>query len=238
MIEQEYHERQYREIKRSTVLFCDWLESEGLLKDGQVIIDLACGMGANVCYMAKRYPDSVFIGIDSNPDLIDRGNGIISKLGASNCRLEVGDIYNLPIQYQIADGLVSMQTLSWLPTYKNALKEMINLNPKWMAITSLFYNGLVECDIKVREPHWTQYYNIYSLPEFKEFLWFMGYGNISATPFEIDIDIPKPNHKGMETYTRESEGKRLQISGPLLMPWYFISARKDDHAIKEQTDHN
>ena len=45
---------------------------------------------------------------------------------------------------------------------------------------------------------------------------------------EIDIDIKKPKDKNlMGTYTVKTvENKRLQISGPLLMNWYFIKIVK------------
>ena len=61
----------------------------------------------------------------------------------------------------------------------------------------------------------------------KDFLAERGYTVFRAEPFEIDIDIPKPEHLDMGTYTVKTEdGKRLQISGALLMPWYSVYAAK------------
>jgi hypothetical protein len=64
----EYHEKQYREIKRSTIKFFDWLESKGIINpDSKLsIADMASGMGANLRYMAERYLKSNFLGIDIN----------------------------------------------------------------------------------------------------------------------------------------------------------------------------
>jgi hypothetical protein len=55
-----------------------------------------------------------------------------------------------------------------------------------------------------------------------------GYTVFKYCPFEMDIDLPKPEHTLMGTYTKTlPNGKRLQISGPLLMNWYFIYAAKE-----------
>ena len=54
-----------------------------------------------------------------------------------------------------------------------------------------------------------------------------GYNNFRFKKFEIDIDLPKPQNPRMATYTETtSDGRRLQISGALMMPWYFILACK------------
>ena len=75
-INTEYHERQLKEPYRSTVAFCDWLEEIGYIhKDSELrIIDLCSGQGANIYYMGMRYPDSTFIGVDINSDIVMRGN--------------------------------------------------------------------------------------------------------------------------------------------------------------------
>lgn len=115
------------------------------------------------------------------------------------------------------------------------LEEIISLNPKWIGITSLFYDGEVNCKIETQD--YTQpvggqlykeaFYNIYSIRLIERLFTQHGYGNILYTPFEIDIDLPKPSHKGMGTYTEMlKNGKRIQISGPIMMSWYFILASK------------
>ena len=54
----------------------------------------------------------------------------------------------------------------------------------------------------------------------------LGFNNIKYKPFEIDIDLAKPVNR-MGTYTEKLEnGHRIQISGPLLMPWYFVGGER------------
>lgn len=232
-----YHEKQFKNPYRSTVFFTGWLESLKLLshKTAQNILDIGCGEGANIGYMASKFPDISFTGIDLNKALVKKGNTILKKLKLSNCRLETGDLYHLNKKYKDAfDGLISLQTLSWLSSYQQPIIEMIKVNPKWIAVSSLFYDGLIDCEIKVRD--YTRsggkkaeevFYNVYSLKLVEEFFKKKGYKKFKYIPFIIDMDIDKNKDGRMGTYTvKTNEGSRLQISGPLLMNWYFIVAER------------
>ncbi len=232
----DYHERQFREPYRSTIAFCEWLETERLVSPESElrIVDLCSGTGANIHHMSKRYPKSTFLGVDINPDNVERGNAFFQSNGIDRCRLEVGDIYNLDPGYVSEfDGVVSFQTLSWLPDFKAPIQAMTTLAPRWIAVTSLFYDGPVSCTIDVTEytaglePNRSSFYNVYSLPTVRKHMQTNGYSDFRFTPFEIDVDLPKPSHGLMSTYTEQLEdGRRLQLSGPLLMPWYFIAATR------------
>ncbi len=235
-VDLQYHERQFKEPYRSTVAFCDWLEEIGYIsKDSQLtILDLACGQGANTYYMGKRYPRSEFIGVDINSDIVMSGNKVLQDGGITNCHLESGDIYKLGGEYVSAfDGIVSFQTLSWLPEFRKPITAMSKLHAKWIALSSLFYDGPLSCTIEVQvydeslQPSRKSFYNVYSLPVIRDFLSEVAYSGFQSTPFEIDIELPKPHTKGMGTYTETlNNGHRLQVSGPLLMPWYFIAAKR------------
>jgi hypothetical protein len=231
-----YHERQFKEPYRSTVAFCNWIETLGLINSGSRlnILDLCSGAGANIYYMSQRYPKSSFTGVDINNDLVEQGNAFFQNNGIRKCCLEVGDIYNLDVKYvSMYEGVVSFQTVSWLPDFRAPFLAMANLAPQWIAITSLFYDGYVSCATEITEYddaleiHREHFYNVYSLPVVKQYIHSIGYPSIQVSPFEIDIDLPKPTSTLMTTHTKKLEdGHRLQISGPLLMPWYFIAASK------------
>jgi len=234
-VDTDYNEKQFKEPYRSTVAFCNWIETIGLINNESKIkvLDLCSGAGANIYYMSQRYPKSFFVGVDINADLVEQGNAFFRSNGISNCSLETGDIFNLDLKYLGFNGLVSFQTLSWLPEFTSPIQSMTKLAPEWIALTSLFYDGQISCTIEVTEyddlfePHRSMFYNIYSLPVVKKCLQCNGYPILKSTSFEIDIDLPKLSKSKMATYTEKLEdGHRLQISGPLLMPWYFISARK------------
>lgn len=239
--EREYHERQWTEPYRSTEVFCDWLEELGILKldSEQRILDACCGMGANTYYMAKRYPHCTFVGVDENQPAIGGAYSVIAnKPTAPRLFFWPHNAFDLPKPIRkIFNGVICLQTLSWLKQYTEALQNLCLMQVEWIAFSSLFYDGPVSCDITVMENPSTndfeegkqQFYNIYSLPVVRKFLENAGYSRVTAKPFEIDIDLPKPDHKLMGTYTRKLDtGERLQQSGPLLMPWYFVLAQKDE----------
>ncbi|MFX1554509.1 MAG: class I SAM-dependent methyltransferase [Promethearchaeota archaeon] len=231
----EYHERQFKNPYRSTVHFCDFLEEQNVMEQGR-IIDIGAGLGANIKYMAERFPNISFTGIELNAHLVEIGNRFLRKECINNCKLIQGDLYNLDnIFIEKFDGVVSYQTLSWLPEYETALQKMIKLNPKWIGITSLFYEGPINTTILIQDysqkvgkkPFLESYYNIYSLDLIEQLLTENKFTIFKYKPFEIDIDLEQPKTRRMGTYTIKTiEGKRLQISGPLLMSWYFVFASK------------
>ena len=53
-------------------------------------------------------------------------------------------------------------------------------------------------------------------------------GNINTTdiifnPFQINLDLPRGDLNRVGTFTEKQEdGRRLQFSGPIALPWYFL----------------
>ncbi len=230
----DYHERQLENVYRSTVHFFDWLESLGHIhaESRQVIMDLGCGAGANIAYMGKRYPHCRFVGVDLNTELVKRGNEVLKERKIENASIVHGDWYNLKKKYHgMFDGVVSFQTLGWLPEFREPLGAVCNLNPKWQAHSSLFYDGYVgeTTETQTYDEDGNEkrklFYNVYPIPVVAKFLAGNGYVNFRVTPFEIDIDIP--NTGEFRTYTEKTQdGRRIQISGPVFMPWHFIAAER------------
>lgn len=96
-----------------------------------------------------------------------------------------------------------------------------------------FFQGEISANIEVREHQRsrTTNYNVISIEEFNRHATKFGYSINKVEEFEIDIDIPKPESTNvMGTYTRKiadsQKNARLQISGPILMPWHFISLQR------------
>ncbi|MDQ3756596.1 MAG: class I SAM-dependent methyltransferase [Actinomycetota bacterium] len=230
-----YHRRQFSEPYRSTIAFVRFLD-ECLTRPPARIVDIGCGEGANTFYLGRHFPGAELVGVDLNPDLVAWGNETIAALGGTNCHLEVGDLYDLDDRHSGAyDGVVCLQTLSWLPAFEAPLQAMAALRSEWVALSSLFYDGPVNTRIEIQDyttpldgkPFKETFYNIYSLPLVRELLHAEGFTQVETRPFEIDIDLPRPASPGMGTYTeRLSDGRRLQVSGPLLMNWCFVFASR------------
>jgi hypothetical protein len=231
-------ERQYREPYRINLHFFSWLHEQGVLdhNQGKQILYVGAGMGANLYHANSQFPGNSFTGMDLNPECVQKGNDRLADLGASCCKLEVGDLFQMPPRYKNSfGGIFSLALLSWLPDFETPSASMIALNPDWFAATSLFTESRVDATIKTSDyskplsqsPCTEKFYNVYSLPRVRDFFAARGYTGFSFKPFSIDIDLPKPEHGGMGTYTeRLADGRRIQVSGPVLMSWYFILARK------------
>ncbi len=233
-----YHKRQIEHVYRSTEVFVDCIEEHKFVNRGRsLVLDMACGCGANTMYMANKFKDSQFIGMDINEEFVNYGNTQIkTHCKYDNCKLFKGDWFNPDPKWTGKfDGIISFQTLSWLPEYETPLRCLSLINPKWIAISSLFYEGDIDYTIKLKnyyrfsedKEYEEMYYNIYSLKRVQKCFEKLGYNHFDFIPFNIDIDIPKTDSMDIGTYTIKTEdGKRIQISAGLMMPWYFVIASK------------
>jgi ubiquinone/menaquinone biosynthesis C-methylase UbiE len=228
----EYHIRQWNKPKESTKAFLEFIKDE--LSNSDSVLDLGAGGGAATYYLASRNLDTNFIGIDFSTDLIEIAKETSKEFNLKNLSFGVGDWFNLGKNWGKVNGVVSLQTLSWLPEMKNPMTQIFEvLEPDWIGLTSLFYEGDITCRVEVFEHvrNRSTFYNIYSLKELGRLAGEYQYEIAKFDRFEINIDIPKPeNIDLMGTFTEKVEGsldyQRLQISGPLLMNWYFVLLKK------------
>lgn len=162
---------------------------------------------------------------------MDIGNRILKEQKIYNCELKYGDFFHLDKNsLGRIDGVISLQTFDILPNYTEIARCMCELEPTWIAFSTLGFEGLIDYNIKLfdytksKEGEYSEvFYNIYSLPKMREYFSDMGYSRFDYIEFEMDIDLPQTNKMGRGTYTVKTElGKRIQISGGMMMPWYFV----------------
>ena len=154
-----------------------------IIVDEIIFFDLLSGEGIIVLYpsffsyfLSKLSPGSTFLGIDQTPYLIDEAKKLSD---GTNLNFEVGDIYDMPEKFKKNfDVSVCWKTLSWLPYYDEVMKSLVSSTKNYIFINGLFYEGDIDFQIKVREykkekgkTDFTLYYNVYSLPRFKKFVY-------------------------------------------------------------------
>jgi len=233
-----YFMDQLENPKKSTFFFNEYFHD--LFLSSKKIIDLGGGNGTATQFLAKQYPNVEFICADFSAELLKSGEEIVKEMGISNLKFKKVDWYNLDDIRGECDGVISLQTLSWLSEFKKPLEEIFNkIQPKWIGISSMFYDGDISTKVEVLE-HTEErysYYNTYSLPQISKLCQDFGYNLASSKNFDIDIDICMPKNKDrMSTYTikveknevdkKEDFVKRIQISGPVLMNWKNILIKK------------
>ena len=226
----EWYTRQFENPYRITTAFETFL-TDHVNIDGINILDVGCGPGSALDYIAQRHTTSDFLGIDINTELFKLYCG-----NSTNISFEYGDIFNLDTKHVDAfDGIISLQVLSWLPEFSKPLEEICKLNAQWIAFSSLLYDGRINYTISLQNyerpthnsPFSQVFYNIYSVPLIRELLQKYGYDNFVYKPFEIDIDIRKPDHKNLGYYTIKTEdNSRLAFNTCLYQPEGFIFASK------------
>lgn len=167
--------------------------------------------------------------------MVDIGNRVLRERGIDNCELLERDFNKLTeSDFEKLDGIISLQTFLVLPNYFDIAHCMCRLEPNWIAFSTLGFEGLIDYEIRLHDytknkdgEYAEVFYNIYSLPKMKEYFEKLGYSKFDYKEFDMDIDLPRTNKMGRGTYTIKTEqGKRLQISGGMMMPWYFVFIEK------------
>jgi ubiquinone/menaquinone biosynthesis C-methylase UbiE len=220
--------KKYVKEKQEMDKFLETLISPILEKNNQKILDACCGIGHIDYFLSELNHSNEFLGVDQTKYLIDEAKKICNK---KNVRFEEGNIYDLPKKFEkFFDITINWKTISWIPYYDEFIKSLFKITKSHIFLSSLFYDGDIDFEIKVREykkesgkDHFNLYYNVYSFPRFKEFLVSLGAKKIKSYDFEINKDLSKPPIDQMGTYTVKLEnGKRMQISGAVVMMWKII----------------
>jgi SAM-dependent methyltransferase len=82
-------------------LVSEWIPAiDGLkarLESGAVVADVGCGHGASTVILARAFPRSTFVGLDSHAPSIDRASKAAEAAGLTNVRFEVADAAAYPL---------------------------------------------------------------------------------------------------------------------------------------------
>jgi SAM-dependent methyltransferase len=236
----KYHQQQYETPYRSTVALFAWLEECNVIDKGQTsnVLDVCCGMGANSHHFTQKFANSRVTGLDINETLIGAGQERLAQLNSELVELKIDDFYSPDGNYSSKyEGLLFIQTLLAMPDLGVTLKALAKFESDWILLSSLFTETEVSATTVIKDytaplegkPYRESFYNTYPVQHVKDELRKLGYPVFRYIPFEIDIDLPKPDHKGMTSFTETLlDGSRLQMSGPILMPWAFAWHRNSN----------
>ena len=229
----DYHSRQFREPYRSTVELARFIQSYVLLEGGTAL-DVGCGAGANIYHLSGMLPRYRWTGLDLAGDvLFPVGRPELSRRGV-DAELVVGDFRNLRRTFadRRFDLVLILQTVMATSDWENLLDQSLALTKGWLFLNSLFTDFLVDAHIQIYDYTWPadrrgpHSYNVFSLERLRTFCQSRGCKEFVTQDFEIDVDLARPESRGMGSYTQTlADGKRLQFSGPLLLPWKFVGVR-------------
>lgn len=228
-----YHLQQFEVPYRSTVYLAEFIQSLISLPQGDAL-DVACGAGANIFYLSQQLKGYRWTGIDIAGDILfESGRKYFSDHHMDVTFVE-GDFYKLTEIFpgRKFDLVLSIQTLMGIPEYENAVDQLLAITRGWLFITTLLTDFPVDAKIQVMDYSYAIdcqgpfYYNVYSLSRLRAYCEKLGCKQFESQDFDIDIDLPLPEKYAMTTYTKTlADGKRIQLSGPLHMPWKFVGIR-------------
>jgi ubiquinone/menaquinone biosynthesis C-methylase UbiE len=232
----DYHRRQFAEPYRSTVKFGEFV-ARMLANQSATALDVGCGAGANIFHLGRTLPEMRWTGVDIASYLFEIGR---EAMKGANITPELiqGDFLRLTelLPAHSFDAVFSIQTVSWLPGYDEFMQQLLAMVKPggWAFVTSLFTEFQVDARTEITEyaedgnALEPMFYNIYSCRRFEERCLQLGAKQVIWETFQMDVDLPLPTHGRMGTYThRGADGRLLQLSGPLLMPWRFAAVRMD-----------
>lgn len=230
-----YHRRQYRKPYESTRALMNFMHECIGHFDGLKILDAACGAGANVLHMLRRWPHVHITGVDLRAEAVAFAQRHIPKKFAQRTLFRTGDILKLPEYFapRQFDITTLMQTLLLFDreTYPRLLESIFAVTRSWVFLSSLFtdYEMDVESRIYLHVPS-DEYpsgnvsYNTFAVSSFARVCKALGARKVLWRDFDISVDLEPPTAKGLGTYTVSlANGKRLQFSGCVSMPWKFVA---------------
>ena len=189
------------------------------------IADVACGGGTLSYHLQALYPNANFFLVDLNEDAISLAKSICT---GDNFHFVTDSIYDLKnLSENEFDLLFCWQTLSWIDDPQKVLHQMIRRVKKGgkLYLSSLFnLDHDVDIYAKVKDhtrQGETQYsYNTYSSLSIKEWIG-SEVEKINFYPFHPSIDFLYEG-RGLGTFTAETDTKRLQFSGGMLLNWAIL----------------
>ena len=92
------------------------------------VCDVGCSGGVQIFAMAKKYPNSTFLGIDVDPDVIDKNKIKAKEMGLQNINFEVQDGCNLPETWRNRFDLITVwDVVHDVPYSRKLLQGIYNI---------------------------------------------------------------------------------------------------------------
>lgn len=79
--------------------------------DGQKLLDIGCGGGANIARLLAQYPSSVVDGVDYSQQSILLSKKINADAIPKRCNIYYGNVKSLPFSDESYDGAVAVETI-------------------------------------------------------------------------------------------------------------------------------
>ena len=103
----------------------------GMIKEGNIVLDLGSGAGFDAFLAAKKVGDKgKVIGVDMTPEMIKKAQANAIKYKYNNVEFKLGDIEELPIEDNFVDVIISNCVINLAPNKDKVFKESFRVLKK------------------------------------------------------------------------------------------------------------
>lgn len=112
------------------------------------VLEIGCGVGAQLRLLAQRFPEVHFTGLDTATEQLERARSLLAnELAAGRVELMPGSAYALPFPSAAFDGVFFCWVMEHLAQPAIALSEAVRvLKPGGVLFASEVFNAGVFCD--------------------------------------------------------------------------------------------
>ena len=101
------------------------LQVAPIIREGDRVLDLACGPGNQLAQIARLNPRAHFIGVDASANMLERAGITLARSGIANVQLRHGDIRDLhDFAPRSFDGVMCTMSLHHLPDIASLQRAM------------------------------------------------------------------------------------------------------------------
>jgi len=229
----------------STIEFDKFIHSK--IKKSKTILDAGSGQGGTLFYYVNKYRNIQFTGMDYREQNIQISKKLFKKNLLKNCNFIKFDLLKKnKRKIKEIDGIICQKTFCTFKNIEIPMTNLIKLNPDWIAINSLFWEGEMDVLIHIRDRKESLSgdktiipgadgdpdgdFNIHSVNNLERHLSKKNYKISKIKKFfpSKKIKTDDKNYRG--TYTMETSiNKNTMFSGPVFLPWYFILIEKNSN---------
>lgn len=107
---------------------CGHPVTESNIRQGQVVLDLGSGAGADAFQAAKLVgPSGKVVGVDATPEMIWKARDLATTQGVENVEFRLGEIEHLPLEPNSVDLAISNCVLNLLPDKLIGFREIFRV---------------------------------------------------------------------------------------------------------------
>jgi phospholipid N-methyltransferase len=122
-----YSNRENRRLKDQAQTLDDIIHNDTIFRDGSLVLEAGCGVGAQTKIITRKNPHSNFISIDLSEQSLKEGEKLAETLKITNVKFQQADIFNLPFEDATFDSVLVCFVLEHLSDPMQALHELLRV---------------------------------------------------------------------------------------------------------------